>query len=90
MRGRSNLSAVDRSDIRVRCGWLHYPLVQTFHATSVRQPISTLGSAEGAEAAVQMLRVLRGFISNFFGCSDCREHFMEMTAEDEACPLVRV
>ena len=60
---------------------------------SVRQVVSRRSqSSDNAEgrgtagpaATAEMVRVLRGFIGHFFGCLECREHFMAMTADDEA------
>ena len=59
----------------------------TFHALSVRAAMQTTGGASvevdaGEVTPGQVALAIHGFISNYFACSDCREHFL--AAHDEA------
>ena len=61
-----------------------------FHAMSVRQPLSKRnGGEEGPAATAAMVRVLRGFVGSFFGCRECRDHFLAMTVRDVVSNVVR-
>jgi hypothetical protein len=60
----------------------------TFHALSVRAAMQTVvGGSVGDDAADtttpgQVALAIYGFISNYFACNDCREHFL--AAHDKA------
>lgn len=45
----------------------------TFHAITVNAFIHKL------QSPINLLFSIRGWIANFFGCLDCRQHFLHMT-----------
>lgn len=54
------------------CGlWIlfHYLTVQASHASDVNDPL-------------EVLRAVHGFVKNFFGCSECSQHFQTMAIKN--------
>lgn len=45
----------------------------TFHAITVN------AFMQGLQSPINLLYSIRGWVVNFFGCLDCREHFLHMT-----------
>lgn len=57
-----------------------------FHTLTVNY---ALKSDDSATEPALILKAMKGFIKNFFGCSYCANHFVSM-AEDESDPIERV
>lgn len=47
-----------------------------FHTLTVQASVKNLEGFSG----VQVLEIIAGYVKNFFGCTDCSKHFMEMAA----------
>ncbi|KAI6188880.1 Sulfhydryl oxidase [Aphelenchoides besseyi] len=55
----------------------------TFHTLTIHTYMNTMKSPENNKKVnpLQPLKAIQGWVNSFFGCQDCKGHFMRMTTE---------
>jgi thiol oxidase len=74
---------VCKSEAGYTCGlWI------LFHLLSVKSAVRAESKAASSSTSIisppYVMRVIKGFVSHFFGCQDCREHFLGAYQEGKA------